>query len=287
MKLTINIATRGRPELLRKTIEATLPNITRKDTTLMVSVDADDTETIESLPKIDGYSRVYVSVKEREDSRGEKYDRALREAPADVYLPAVDCAPFLKRGFDQSILDAASLFKDGIGCVYAPMVNASFPGILAPTAKLVDKIGYTYSHEYPFWFIDHELDDICRMIGRFVFCEMGFSPGPWRPGTTIRLRDLEFWTAYYDLMALDRRAKARAIINSPDYQPGPWLKQVLANQYQVVEARSKNINWGVRQNAANIEAQRGDKNPPDEGYLRAKARAEAKLSDFLRTLKAA
>ncbi len=85
----------------------------------------------------------------------------------------------------------------------------------------------------------------------------------------------------------DPVAKAREIINSPEFQPGPWLKKVLVNQYQVTEARSKHINWGVRQNAASIEAQRGDSNPEDEGYMRAKTRAEEKLSTFLRTLKAA
>ena len=167
------------------------------------------------------------------------------------------------------------------------MVNASFPGLQAPTAKLVEKLGWIYNHEYPFWFIDHELDDICRMIGRFVFANVKFEPAPYRPGTTIRLRDLEFWTAYYDLMSIERRAKAREIIMSKDFQSPQWLKEVLANSYQVVESRSRHINAGVRQNAKAIEAQRGDKGPPDEGYLIAKGKAEAKLSELLRTLKAA
>lgn len=287
MSLTINIATRGRPELLLKTANHTYPNISRKDTTLMVSVDDDDQATIDCLAELPQDPRVIVSVAPREESRGEKYDRALTVAPADIYLPAVDCAPFLTPGFDQIIVDAAKVFPDGIGCVYTPMVNASFPGLQAPTAKLVEKLGYIYNHEYPFWFIDHELDDICRMIGRFVFADVHFEPRPWRPGTTIRLRDLEFWTAYFDMMALERRAKARAIINGPDFIAPDWHKKILCNSYQVVEARSKNINSGVRANAATIEAQRGDKNPPDEGYLRAKARAEQKLSSFLQTLKAA
>ena len=228
-----------------------------------------------------------VSVKKREDSRGEKYDRALTEAPADVYLPAVDCAPFVSEGFDVAILEKARLFPDGIGCVYTPMVNASFPGLQAPTAKLVEKLGHIYNHEYPFWFIDHELDDISRMIGRFVFANVKFEPRPYRPGTTIRLRDLEFWTAYYDLMSIERRAKAREIIMGKDFQSPQWLKEVLANSYQVVEARSRNINAGVRNNAKAIEAQRGDPNPPDEGYLRAKAKAVIKMNDLLRTLQAA
>lgn len=287
MRLTVNIATRGRPERLLKTTEIFLKNMVLDNTALMLSVDDDDKETLDALPKFPIDLRLKVSIKPREDSRGEKYDRALTEHPADVYLPAVDSVPILTPGFDRLILDSARLFPDGIGVVNTPMANSSFPGLQAPTAKLVEKLGFIYSHEYPFWFIDHELDDIARMIGRFVFAPVQCLQHEWRPGTTIRLRDLEFWTAYYDLMNIERRAKARAIINSDDFKSPEWLKEILRNSYQVVEARSLQINQGVRQNAKQIEAARGDKGPPDEGYLRAKAKAEQKLSQLLRTLKAA
>ena len=287
MKLTVNIATRGRPELLLKTAKIFLDNMVLKNTALMVSVDDDDKDTIDVLDALPSDLRVKVSVKPREDSRGEKYDRALKECPADVYLPAVDSVPILTEGWDKIILDCAKVFPDGIGVVNTPMANASFPGLQAPTAKLVEKLGWIYNHEYPFWFIDHELDDIARMIGRFVFAPVKCLQHEWRPGNTTRLRDLDFWTSYYDLMNIERRAKAREIINGKDFLSPEWLKEILRNSYQVVESRSLNINAGVRRSAKEIEAGRGDKGPPDEGYLRAKAKAEQKLSQLLRTLKAA
>jgi len=286
LTLTIAIATRGRPGSLRKTVESMVSNATIPNTTIMVCVDEDDAETLAMRHFIDD-KRVLWSSKPREDARGEKYDRALTEAPADVYLLAVDCVTFHTKGFDEEILKKAALFEDGIGCVYTPMANASFPGFQAPTAKLVEKIGYTYNHEYPFWFIDHELDDICRMIGRFVFANVKTEHQSMRPGTTIRLRDLAFWTTYFDCMELERRAIARRIILSDDFVATPKQKAILCNQYQLVESRSRNINAGVRHAAAQIEAERGDKGPPDEGYLRAKAAAEAKLETFFKALKAA
>lgn len=287
MRLTVNIATRGRPDLLKKTTEIFLKNMVLDNTALMLSVDDDDKETIAALDRFPIDLRLKYSVKPREDSRGEKYDRALTEHPADVYLPAVDSVPILTEGFDKIILDSARVFPDGIGVVNTPMANSSFPGLQAPTAKLVEKLGFIYNHEYPFWFIDHELDDIARMIGRFIFAPVRCLQHEWRPGTTTRLRDLEFWTAYYDLMNIERRAKAREIINGKDFLSPEWLKEILRNSYQVVESRSLQINWGVRNNAKKIEAERGDKGPPDEGYLRAKAKAEQKLTQLLRTLKAA
>lgn len=252
---------------------------------MMVSADADDEATIAALHSIEPTKQLLISVRPREDSRGEKYDRALTEAPADVYLPAVDYAPIVTPGFDQIILDAATLFPDRIGCVYLPMVNASFPGLQAPTAKLIEMIGYIYNHDYPFWFNDHELDDICRMIGRYTFVDLDFHNWQYRPAKTLRLRDLEFWCSYFDAMAIERRAIARRIIASPDFKLAAGLKAALSSSYPAIEARSRNINAGVRASAARIEAQRGDE--PDEGYLRAKARAEQKLAKLIDVLQAA
>lgn len=289
MKLTMNIATRGRPELLRTTLEKTLPNVSRPDTTIMVSVDDDDEKTIQLFKTTPFSGKVLVSVRPREDSRGEKYDRALTEAPADIYLPAVDCAPILTPGWDQKIIDKAQLFPDGIGCVHTPFVyHSTFPpGLQALTAKWVEKVGYIYNPEYPFWFIDHEVHDLARLIGRYFCVNVNVETAPMRPQTTIRLRDLAFWAGYYDMMALERRAKARAIIESKDFLTPDWIKKDLIENYAWIEDGSRQINDSCRRNAANIEAQRGDKNPPDEGYLRARDKAERKLSALLDQLKAA
>jgi hypothetical protein len=289
MKLTINIATRGRPELLKMTVERTLPNIQRADTTLMISADEDDQLILGCLGDLPLDKRMKFSVKPREDSRGAKYDRALTEAPADLYLPAVDCAPILTPGFDQILLDKASLFPDGIGVVHTGFGSrGTFPPALqAVTAKYVEKVGYIYNPEYPFWFIDHEVHDLARLIGRYFQANIHVETAPHRPAKTWRLRDLLFWTAYYDMMALERRAKARAIINGSDFQTPDWIKSDLLTNFQWIENGSWQINEFVRKNAASIEAQRGDSGPPDEGYVRAKARAEQKLSTFLEALKAA
>lgn len=277
MNFTMIIATRGRPALLKETLEHTLPNLSRDDSKILVCVDDNDNDTIGEIRLMPRDDRLQFCIRPREDSRGEKYDRALTLAPADVYLPAVDCAPVLTPAFDQAIINAARLYPDGIGCVYTPMVNASFPGLQAITAGMVAKLGYIYNPDFPFWFIDHELDDIARMIGRCVIVDIDFRPWLTRPSKTIRLRDLVFWTKYFDLMTLERRHKARAIIDSVDFEEAQWRKAIMRDWYEPIEARSYSINEHVRNNAAAIEAQRGDSGPPDEGYLRAKAKAEQKI----------
>ena len=284
MRLTINIATRGRPALLTETIIRTLPNLSLPETVLMISADQDDQPTIDALKAMKS-SRLLVSIKPREDSRGEKYDRALTEAPADLYLPAADYGPFLTPGFDKRIIDAA-IWPDGIGVVYGPMCDELVPMFQVPTAKFVAKIGYIFSHEYPFWFIDHELADIAWMIGRINFCDVHMDVSK-RPGKTTRLRELNFWTAYYDFMALDRRVKARSVIMADDFEAPPWLKHQLCNWHPLTEKRSENRNARVRGSAAHCEEHRGESGPPDEGYLRAKEKAERKLNELYTALRAA
>lgn len=284
--LTMVIATRGRPELLDYTIKATLPHVVDPATHILVCIDDDDPATLRRLPMLPQDERITYSVKPREDSRGEKYGRALTEAPANVYLPAVDCAPIVTPGWDKIILEKAALYPDGIGVIRTPYINGLFPPALqAVTSKFVDRMGYIYNPEYPFWFIDHELHDIARLIGRYLVADIDVKTAETRPKKTIRLRDVAFWATYYDLMALERRAKARAIIDALD--DPEHVKAHLRDNYEGIENEARSINEHVRRNAAAIEAQRGDSGPPDEGYLRAKARAEQKLAQLFEALKAA
>lgn len=296
MKLTVSFPTRGRPDRLVKTVKETLPFVANSQTKLHIAVDDDDKPTLEVLDSLAALDdRIVIDVRPREDSRGEKADRALTTAPADVYLAAHDCAPILTPAFDQVIINAARLFPDGIGCVYSPMANANFPAYQAPTAKLVEKLGGIYSREYPYWFIDHDLDDICRMIGRYVFVDIKVHHSD-RPGKTHRLRDLRFWTCYFDAMTLERRNRAKAIVDSPDFESPDWLKEVIKTWHPIVEARSlwlhSHIRDGVmvidgqsRNSCDMIEQSRGEDGPPDAGYLRMKRAAEIKLASVYAELK--
>lgn len=289
-KLTISLATRNRPHLLIPTLEQTMPNISLDTTKIVVAVDTDDKETIRALDEsgLNKSRHIVTSIRPREDNRGEKYDRALTEAPADVYLVQGDYTPIITNGFDRIILEKAALFPDGIGVIHTNYFPRSTfpPGLQAVTQGWVNRIGYIYSHDYPFWFIDHELHDLARLVGRYFSVDVNIDTSR-KPADTMRLRDVAFWATYYDLMALDRRAKARALIQSEYFQTPEWLKNGLIDSYQVIENEAWRINQSVRQTAADLEARRGDSGPPDEGYLRAKAKAEAKLNELFSTLRKA
>ncbi len=276
MKVTIGLTTRGRPMQLQETLRRTVPNIVRDNTELLVLCDEDDKLTLDGMDEwLPFDKRVKVSVRPREDTIGEKHDRVLTEAPADLYVTMVDVAPVLTFGFDQMVADASQWFTDGIGVINGPMANASFPAMQTVTAKWVEITGERYPHDYPYWFIDHELDDLARMTGRQIFLPIQLSIAQMRPKTTIRLRDLRWWMDYFDAAVYRRRAKAFKIIDALDETAE--RKNMLRTWHMPVEARSFAIHAGLRPHAAAVEKERGEGGPPDPGYLRAFDRARVEL----------
>ena len=243
LTLTINLCTRGRPELLLRTVQETLPNIVLPTTIFMISVDHDDQKTIDALPQLPADRRLRPVVGQREDLLGGKYNRAL-QVPADVYLAMVDYGPHITPGFDAKILEAASLFPDNIGVVYNHLANASFPQINGITHGLAKKMGFIYPPYFPYWFIDHWLDDIVRLIDRISFADVHIDTSR-RPGTQ-ELRELAFWADFYDLGQIVRRRCAFDIIRSPEFLDPPWRKEILLRHYPLVEGRSLYTNGVLR-----------------------------------------
>lgn len=265
MHLTIALATRGRPELLRQTLNKTLRNIHQRTTKLVVLSDYDD-ETMARFGVDD--LRVSVSREVREDSLGEKFNRAIKIAPADVYTYMVDYAPHVTPGFDTKILEAAKLFPDGIGCVYGHMANMSFPYMQAVTQKWVDLAGGMFPGYFPYWFVDHWLDDLARMTDRYAACDVQVDVSA-RPGTQEH-REPGFWGTFYDAMRSERHDQANRIIDAMD-EP-EWRKAVLRSRFHLIDERSMMINSICRAMPATDPT-------TDARYERIKARAIAKLRE--------
>lgn len=270
MSLTINIITRGRPHLLTDTVQRVASALSRDDTRLLISVDDDDGPTIDVLDQFINDPRIIPLIRPREDEIGEKWNRALM-MPADVYLPLSDYCWLSTPGFDQKILDAYALFPDGIGCVYGHLCNASFPSIQAISHKLAEKMGFLYPPYFPYWFVDHWVDDLVRMIDRIAFVDIDIDCSSRKPGTA-ELRDLRFWTTVFDAHQLDRRSMARSIIDSPDFIDTPEHKEILRGHYPLIEYRSKWISDCLRDQAEHIERSR-NAGPGGPRYDRVKAKA--------------
>jgi hypothetical protein len=267
MKLLISLATRNRPQKLLATIKQSMVHWTHPNTEMIVQCDADDYATLGLFTDTKLDKRVRVSVKSREDTIAEKWNRAVAE-PADVYLIAADDDPIVTPGYDTKILEAASLFPDGIGMVYGHMSNASFSSIMAPTRKWVEKLGYILPEYFPYWFCDHWIDDIGHMTQRIVHADIRSDQR--KIGTTQEMREPAWWATWFDAAFLFRRQEALKLIYALDETDKH--KDLLRTQYMRVEYRSKWINDSVR---AQERAGQLPINPDtkDERYLRVKNKA--------------
>lgn len=258
--------------MLAWTLDNTIPNIRNPHTMLMVSVDDDDEESKKVAMRY--MDRVWISSEPREDSVGAKYNRALK-VPADVYLPMVDYVAHVTPGFDEKILEAAALFPDGIGVVYNYLANYSFPGIQAVTQGLVDKLGYIFPEHFPYWFIDHWVDDVAKMIDRISFADVQVAVNNNR--STHEYREPYFWATFFDACGLVRRKQARDIIDGEDFLEPDWRKEVLRRHYPLIESKSQWVNEQVR------SAGTGRLNATDGGerYTRIKGNAVSMLQNEL------
>lgn len=245
MRLVVSLATRARPQQLLDTVRRSVANLVLPDTVMMVQLDADDQPSIDAhVGSID--RRVCVNVLPREDTIAAKWNRATVEK-ADLYLVAADDDPYITPGYDARLLEAAARFPDGIGMVYGHMANASFSGVVAPTAKLVEKMGGKIFPEYfPYWFCDHWTDDIARIIGRISFADVRTDQRS--AGKTQEMREPGWWATWFDAAYLLRRRQAHAIIEGADFDEPPHVKRRLLTHHPLIEFRSRWVNENVRAN---------------------------------------
>lgn len=247
-------------------------------------------------------SGVVVSVNPRDDSVGAKFNRAIAIRPAEVYLAQVDYTPHVVYGFDQRILEAAELFPDKIGVVYNHMANLSFPEINAVTHRMAAMMGdaehraiqelmapvqehparrpaeneaiaglknltphpQMYPEHFPYWFIDHWLDDLAHLIDRIAFADVFTDSRMSQGRRTHELRDPTFWANFYDDLRPLRGYIARHLIGQ--MHETEWRKKLLCSgKHYLVEERSKFVNDYVRDNAKGMVI---DSGAPGDGGAR-------------------
>lgn len=277
MKLVISLATRGRPEQLIDTITKSTANLALPNTEFQVHVDDDDKDTITALGKAKLDGRIKITVGPREDTIAGKWNRALA-TPADLYLVAADDDPYITPGYDEKLLHAAGLFPDGIGMVYGRMANVSFSGVVAPTAKLTEKLGHIFPEIFPYWFVDHWTDDLAKLIGRISFADVQTDQS--NVGKTQEMREPGWWATFFDAGYMCRRRIAETIIDGKDFQTPDWQKEILKRQAPLIEYKSRWINDNVRRRNAELTNWSG-LDTADERYLRIRDKAISMIPEFL------
>ncbi|MGN6642988.1 MAG: hypothetical protein ACTHKU_08300 [Verrucomicrobiota bacterium] len=219
-EIAILLSTRGRPEKLLEVFTSLKNSTVGKDRiALWLYVDEDDSVTRKAIdgrhfPEL-GFP-VHWHIGPRTPDWGQTYHVLWTESgrSSEVYMIANDDVRFETVGWDNILREEFARFPDGIvlACPYDPVAPeiATFP-ILG--GGWLNTMGRIYAGYFHYWFDDMWVDQIGRMIGRYINIPILLSPIKGK-GKTQRMRCLPFWTRFFQLTLRERKEAAVKLINA-------------------------------------------------------------------------
>lgn len=274
MRINVCIPTRGKPDYLAKFTDLSLKNSTLDTTRFVIGLDDDDKGVEYVIPR--HTDKIISSTAKREDALGAKYNRCAAAYDADLYVMGLDDVGIATPGWDEKLAEAASQFKDGIGCVYFGQEphGEDMPSMQAVTRRMVDLMGFFVVPHFPFWWGNTSLHEIAHFVDRIRYADIETAypekfPAPPR-------RDILFWAKFFDDTRQWRWEVAQKLIAEMD-EPESFKKSLFN--------RASVLSWGfAKRNSclrdpqvARVLEQGSLPDPLDERHMRLKAAAMSML----------
>lgn len=270
-KVVVCIASRGRKKLLGETIAKLESGMVLPDTRIAVALDSDDAEVadMDLLPN----GTVHVSIAEREDSLGLKFNRCAGLIPAETYVLWADDMVMPISGWDKKIADAAAQFEDGYGVIYFGNLPGVFQPGIAVTQKFIDGMGFFNPPYFPYWWADTWIDEVARLTDRILQIDVPIELLQPVGGASRGVREIPFWAEFFDRTRPMRRSAAEKIITQ-SAEP-TWrriqLRQRMPGLEKLLEQRNSKLRDPTQ--AAQLEAHYSFDAPADERYHKLKQAA--------------
>jgi len=170
MKISVIIATRGRPDSLSSTIKSILITATTPDVEIVVYVDDDDIPTIECCKSFNN-SSLKVITGPRPHIIAEAYNIAYEHCTGEIIMVCCDDIRFETVGWNQLVSNEFNKIDDRIAIVYGDdgfkhEKKATLPFM---HQNWIEVVGYVL----PPYFVrengDRWLTDVSRLIGRCIY----------------------------------------------------------------------------------------------------------------------
>lgn len=280
MTVALCLPSRGRPELLRACIHNAMKNSEVETTRIVVGLDTDDHDSLHLVELLKDQPKIQVSVCERENSLGEKYNRCAAMVPADVYVLWSDDVCFASKGWDTKIIEMACMYDDSIGAVYFGEIPGVFQPGIAVTDEFVKHMGFLSPPFFPFWWQDTWIDEISAMTGRILRADISVACSQGLQKQSRGVLEIDFWAKVFDDTRPMRIKAANSIIDAGHDKL--WRKiQLRQNIPQVASALAQR-NSILRDpfHARRLEKHYSFDAPADERYYRLKAAAENMMASL-------
>lgn len=276
MAINVCIPSRGRTELLEKSLAKYIDGSVLPDTILSVVLDEDDAVNYH-IPKS---TMVHIKIMPRPDTLGAKWNAAASAHRAGVYVIGADDAAIVSPAWDQKLQQAADQFQGGVGVLfYGKIDGVAWPGI-AVTQKYIDVVGRFCPEDFPVWFSDTEIDEIGRLSDRILYVDLQVELLQPLGSNSRGIRDVQFWAEYFDRTRPLRRLAAEKIIDQSNTPP--WrtvqLRQRMPHLEQILAQRNSKLRDPAQ--AAQLEQFYGFDTEPNERYERVKAAAVKMLAEI-------
>ena len=156
-----------------------------------------------------------------------------------VYFISVDDAEFSTPDWDEIVHTAFDKYPDGILLAFShdPMTTdqATYPIFGGPWIRTLGKIFPGY---FPYWFDDKWVDQVGRMAGRCLKLPFTLAPIGGK-GRTKRMRNVPFWTRFYQLTMSERVDNARRLLTAIHGAGTPALATALIEMEKQAQGFAK------------------------------------------------
>lgn len=287
MRIGIILPSRNRPAGLKRMVQSLLDTAAKPDrVTIFAGLDDDDP----TLPQTEGIANVERVIRPAELTVAKMIDNLSLQAEAqvDAVIRMDDDFICETRGWD----DNAECMKGlGLWRLDDPTHPGGFMSFVCMSSEMAGWLrqaqGFVHAPWFPFWFTDTWLNEIGDMACMKGPLDIRVTQPDGR-GVTHGLRDIKFWTQFFDGFRLSRAMVAKALIC--DGYPDGVLK---LSALTTLQTRMKLCEMGTEKlkTPAFIEAfekkAEGATGTASERYLKAKAEAEAMIRAAMEKARAA
>ena len=169
MNISILVATRKRPKLLKRMFESAINTAKYSDKIEMsVYIDRDDEETLEYLKTLNDNVRVIIGDR---IIMSDMWNKAYERATADILMGCADDLIFRSKDWDEKVINTFSQYEDKIVLVYPDdlIQRSRLATHLFLHRRWVETLGYFSPPYFSCDYADTWLDELANTIGRRIF----------------------------------------------------------------------------------------------------------------------
>ena len=230
--ISILLPTRGRPQMLSQVFASLEQTIAKKkQVAVWLYIDEDDRLTRDAIDagQYNGFTfGIHWVIGERAAGLGEIHNLTWQACTSGsgIFMLHADDTLFITPGWDDIIRAAFNKYPDRI-----LSAHPHDPDLHEPTFQMILSaewlaVARRFSTAYfPFWFDDIWLDQIGQIIGRReqLPIKLGLIGGK---GKTPRMRNVAFWTGFYNHTLDERIHTAKALLEKMHPEPGAARNEI-------------------------------------------------------------